>query len=446
MSLSLASRHVTGKLSGRQYRLLTSQLATRLVRVTTSRRRRRSDAAQRKLRCGQASTWSPACSCQLRLAVRTASIHCRATGNGRKAPTANRWRRSVAGAQQQRCLRGPACSAVPARASRPARHPRRPGRDAERERAVESRLLRGSFKTRWSSGFPSGRGALQRGARWGPRKTVSRKSSGQANIAVSRAGCYSARMTGKQFDIILKELGLHTRAAANALGLSPRSITTFATSKGKKVPRWLELAIKGLQVEQAENAGRLNAGRCATPPAPSASCARSLGRPRWPPPAPHRAARTGRRGEAWIAAARPSARQGCAATLKVPAPTKKVANATEREGAAAGSLPRRSRSLEREGKDNRRGPGLARGRCWRRGAARELLDLSRELAELLSGSVGHGLLRKGKSVWREISSVGAAPAVEKSSRPTVAIFRGTLTEPAVRQNRLFSATTSIRLY
>jgi hypothetical protein len=60
-------------------------------------------------------------------------------------------------------------------------------------------------------------------------------------------------MTGKQFDATLKELGLSTRAAAaNALGLSPRSVTTFATSKGKKVPRWLQLAMKGLQAEQAE--------------------------------------------------------------------------------------------------------------------------------------------------------------------------------------------------
>ena len=58
-------------------------------------------------------------------------------------------------------------------------------------------------------------------------------------------------MTGKQFDTTLKELGLTTRAAAAAaFGLSPRSITTFATAKSKRVPRWLELATKGLQAER----------------------------------------------------------------------------------------------------------------------------------------------------------------------------------------------------
>jgi len=55
-------------------------------------------------------------------------------------------------------------------------------------------------------------------------------------------------MTSRQFDAILKELGLTRPAAAKALGMSGRTITTFANSKGP-VPRRIELAIKGLLAE-----------------------------------------------------------------------------------------------------------------------------------------------------------------------------------------------------
>jgi hypothetical protein len=44
------------------------------------------------------------------------------------------------------------------------------------------------------------------------------------------------------------ELGLTRPAAAKALGMSGRTITTFANRKGP-VPRRIELAIKGLLAE-----------------------------------------------------------------------------------------------------------------------------------------------------------------------------------------------------
>jgi hypothetical protein len=63
----------------------------------------------------------------------------------------------------------------------------------------------------------------------------------------------SALMTGRQFDAILKELGLTRPAAAKAMGMSGRSISTFANRKGA-VPRRIELAIKGLLAERQETA------------------------------------------------------------------------------------------------------------------------------------------------------------------------------------------------
>ena len=51
-------------------------------------------------------------------------------------------------------------------------------------------------------------------------------------------------MTGRQFDAILKELGLTRPSAAKAIGISMRSVTSYANRKGA-VPRWLELAVRG---------------------------------------------------------------------------------------------------------------------------------------------------------------------------------------------------------
>jgi hypothetical protein len=56
-------------------------------------------------------------------------------------------------------------------------------------------------------------------------------------------------MTSKQFDAILKELGLTRPAAAKALGMSERSIIGFANRKGA-LPRRIELAVKGLVAER----------------------------------------------------------------------------------------------------------------------------------------------------------------------------------------------------
>jgi transcriptional regulator with XRE-family HTH domain len=56
-------------------------------------------------------------------------------------------------------------------------------------------------------------------------------------------------MTAKQFDDTLKQLGLSRPAAAKALGLSVRTVTSYAHSR-RKLPRWLELAVKGLVAER----------------------------------------------------------------------------------------------------------------------------------------------------------------------------------------------------
>ena len=61
-------------------------------------------------------------------------------------------------------------------------------------------------------------------------------------------------MTGKQSTRPSRN-GLVPRAvAAKALGLSPRSVVTYANARGEQVPRWLQLAMKGLQTEHAEQA------------------------------------------------------------------------------------------------------------------------------------------------------------------------------------------------
>ena len=58
-------------------------------------------------------------------------------------------------------------------------------------------------------------------------------------------------MTAKEFDTILKQLGCLTRAAAGkALGLSVRTVASYAHSR-QKLPRWLELAVKGLLSKRA---------------------------------------------------------------------------------------------------------------------------------------------------------------------------------------------------
>ena len=56
-------------------------------------------------------------------------------------------------------------------------------------------------------------------------------------------------MTAKQFDDILKQLGLSRPAAAKALGLSTRTVASYAHTQ-RKLPRWLELAVKGLLAER----------------------------------------------------------------------------------------------------------------------------------------------------------------------------------------------------
>jgi hypothetical protein len=56
-------------------------------------------------------------------------------------------------------------------------------------------------------------------------------------------------MTSKQFDAALKHLGLTREAAAEALGLSRRSVISHAR-RAAPVPRWLELAVKGLLAER----------------------------------------------------------------------------------------------------------------------------------------------------------------------------------------------------
>ena len=56
-------------------------------------------------------------------------------------------------------------------------------------------------------------------------------------------------MTAKQFDDTLKQLGLSRPAAGKALGLSTRTVATYAHSR-RKLPRWLELAVKGLLAER----------------------------------------------------------------------------------------------------------------------------------------------------------------------------------------------------
>ena len=60
-------------------------------------------------------------------------------------------------------------------------------------------------------------------------------------------------MTGRQFDAILKELGLTRPSAAKAIGMSMRSVTSYANRKGA-VPRWLELAVRGLLAERQAKA------------------------------------------------------------------------------------------------------------------------------------------------------------------------------------------------
>jgi len=56
-------------------------------------------------------------------------------------------------------------------------------------------------------------------------------------------------MTAKQFDDTLKQLGLSRPAAAKALGLCERTVSSYAHSR-RKLPRWLELAVKGLIAER----------------------------------------------------------------------------------------------------------------------------------------------------------------------------------------------------
>ena len=58
-------------------------------------------------------------------------------------------------------------------------------------------------------------------------------------------------MTSKQFDAALRDLGLTREAAAEALGLSRRSVIFYARRAGP-VPRWLALAVKGLLYERGE--------------------------------------------------------------------------------------------------------------------------------------------------------------------------------------------------
>jgi hypothetical protein len=63
-------------------------------------------------------------------------------------------------------------------------------------------------------------------------------------------GDNSRTMTAKEFDTILKQLGLTRPAAGKALGLSQRTVASYAHSR-QKLPRWLELAVKGLLSERA---------------------------------------------------------------------------------------------------------------------------------------------------------------------------------------------------
>ena len=60
------------------------------------------------------------------------------------------------------------------------------------------------------------------------------------------------------------ELGLTRPAAAKALGMSGRTITTFANREGP-VPRRIELTIKGLLAECQVEVGRVT-DRARTPP------------------------------------------------------------------------------------------------------------------------------------------------------------------------------------
>ena len=73
-------------------------------------------------------------------------------------------------------------------------------------------------------------------------------------LPIGGRGVISSRMTGRQFDAILKELGLTRPTAAKALGMSERSITAYANLKGA-VPRRIELAAKGLLAERQAKTG-----------------------------------------------------------------------------------------------------------------------------------------------------------------------------------------------
>ena len=60
----------------------------------------------------------------------------------------------------------------------------------------------------------------------------------------------SRTMTAKEFDTLVKQLGLTRAAAGKALALSERTVASYAHSR-QKLPRWLELAVKGLLSERA---------------------------------------------------------------------------------------------------------------------------------------------------------------------------------------------------
>ena len=74
-------------------------------------------------------------------------------------------------------------------------------------------------------------------------------------LQVGRPAYHIDAMTGRQFDAILKELGLTRPTASKALGMSQRSITSFANCKGA-VPRRIELAVKGLLAERQAPAAK----------------------------------------------------------------------------------------------------------------------------------------------------------------------------------------------
>jgi hypothetical protein len=56
-------------------------------------------------------------------------------------------------------------------------------------------------------------------------------------------------MTAKQFNAVLEEMGLSREAAARALGLSRRSVISYAYWKGA-LPRKVELMLRGLMAER----------------------------------------------------------------------------------------------------------------------------------------------------------------------------------------------------